>query len=212
MMTTRIVLGSLLTVVALAIAGRRGWWLIRLIRSGQPANNRLDDPQGRAETELTEVIGQRRLLKWSIPGVAHALTFWGFGVLGLTIIEAWGALYDPNFHIPLIGRWGFIGFIEDFFAVAVLVGIVTFAIMRFQQAPARRERDSRFYGSHTRPAEVILMMIAAVIITLLLYRAAQFNTGVSPFQDDGWAAFASKAIAKLLAPLGSSANEVIETV
>src|SRR4051812_47447228 len=151
MMTIRIVLGSLLTVVALAVAGRRVWWLGRLIRSGQPANNRLDDPAGRAETEGTEGIGQRKLLKWAIPGVAHAFTFWGFVVLGLTIIEAWGALYDANFHIPLIGRWGFIGFIEDFFAVAVLVGIATFAIMRVQQAPGRRQRDSRFYGSHTRP-------------------------------------------------------------
>ena len=56
------------------------------------------------------------------------------------------------------------------------------------------------------------MMISAVIVTLLLYRAAQFNTGVSPFQDDGWAAFASKGIAQLLSPLGRHANEVIETV
>src|SRR3954452_18343610 len=152
MMTIRIVLGSLLTVAALAVAGRRVWWLFRLIRSGQPTGNRLDEPAARAETEVVEVIGQRRLLKWTVPGLAHAFTFWGFVVLGLTIIEAWGALYDPNFHIPLIGRWGFIGFIEAFFAVAVLVGIVTFAIMRFQQAPARRERESRFYGSHTRPA------------------------------------------------------------
>src|SRR4051794_13452311 len=197
MMTIRIVLGSLLTVAALAVAGRRGWWPVRLIRTGQPAGGfRIENIPGRVETELTEVIGQRRLLKWSIPGVAHALTFWGFVVLGLTIIEAWGALYDENFHIPLIGTWGFIGFIEDFFAVGVLVGIVTFAIMRVQQAPGRRKRESRFYGSHTRPAEVILMMIAAVIVTLLLYRAAQFNTGVSPFQDDGWAAFASKGVAQ----------------
>src|SRR3954470_14809920 len=101
MMTTRIVLGSVLTVVALAVAGRRVWWLVQLVRSGQPANNRLDNPAGRVETELTEVIGQRKLLKWSIPGVAHAFTFWGFVILGLTIIEAWGALYDENFHIPL---------------------------------------------------------------------------------------------------------------
>lgn len=136
MMLIRIVLGSLLTVAALAIAGRRVWWLVRLVRSGQPAGSfRIDNIPARVETELTEVIGQRRLLKWSIPGVAHAFTFWGFVVLGLTIIEAWGALYDQTFHIPLIGRWGFIGFIEDFFAVAVLVGIVTFAIMRVQQAP-----------------------------------------------------------------------------
>src|ERR1700694_4601242 len=105
MMTIRIVLGSLMTVVALAIAGRRVWWLNRLIRSGQPANGRLDGLQGRLRNQFVEVLGQRKLLKWSVPGLAHAFTFWGFLVLGLTILEAWGALFDPNFHIPLVGRW-----------------------------------------------------------------------------------------------------------
>ena len=211
MMTIRIVLGSLMTVVALAIAGRRVWWLNRLIRSGQPANDRLDGLQGRLRNQFVEVLGQRKLLKWSVPGLAHAFTFWGFLVLGLTILEAWGALFDPNFHIPLVGRWAVLGFVEDFFAVAVLCGIATFAVIRVKQAPSRKKRASRFYGSHTRPAEVILLMITGVIATLLLYRAAQINTGVFPF-GDGWAGFASKLISLPLAPLGKSANEVIETV
>ena len=68
------------------------------------------------------MLGQRKLLKWSVPGVAHFLTFWGFIVLILTIIEAWGALFDRDFHIPGIGRWPAVGFIEDLFAVGVLVG------------------------------------------------------------------------------------------
>ena len=32
----------------------------------------------RLRAELAEVFGQRKLLKWSVPGVAHFLTFWGF--------------------------------------------------------------------------------------------------------------------------------------
>src|SRR3954468_19187637 len=221
MMTIRIVLGSLLTVAALAVAGRRVWWLFRLIRSGQPTGNRLDEPAARAETEVVEVIGQRRLLKGTGPGLAHAFTCWGFVVLGLTIIEAWGALFNPDFAIPFIGRWSVLGFVEDFFAVAVLCGIVTFAILpglgpfatpRVRQAPGRKQRSSRFYGSHTRPAEVILVMIFGVISSLLLYRAAQINTGHFPFQDDGWAAFASKAISVPLEPLGHDTNLVLETV
>src|SRR3954471_24410299 len=211
MMTIRIVLGSLLTVVALAVAGRRVWWLVRLVRSGQPAGNRLEEPRERVETEVVEVIGQQRLLKWSVPGLAHAFTFWGFIVLGLTIIEAWGALFWADFSIPIIGHWAVIGFIEDFFAVAVLCGIATFAVLRVRNAPSRKNRSSRFYGSHTRPAGVILGMISLVIITLLLYRAAQINTGVFPY-GNGWAAFASKLISLPLAPPGQQANEIIETV
>ena len=209
-MTVRLVLGLLFTVAALAIAGRRVWWLSRLVRTGQPAPGRMAGVPARLRAELAEVLGQRKLLTWSVPGVAHFLTFWGFIVLILTIIEAWGGLFDRNFHIPGIGRWAAIGFIEDLFAVGVLVGIVTFAILRIRQAPARRQRESRFYGSHTRAAWVILGMIALVVITLLIYRGAQINTGVFPFGDTPWA-FASWTVAKVLHPLGESANDVIET-
>jgi Fe-S oxidoreductase len=207
----RLVLGLLFTVVAFAVAGRRVWWLSRLIRLGQPAPGRMDGVPARLRVEVAEVFGQRKLLKWSVPGIAHFFTFWGFIVLILTIIEAWGGLFDRDFHIPLVGRWRAVGFLEDFFAVAVLAGIVTFAILRVRNAPARQERRSRFYGSHTRAAWVILGMISLVVITLLLYRGAQVNTGNFPFGTSKWA-FASWAVGKALHPLGTDANDVIETV
>ena len=43
-----------------------------------------------------EVFGQRKLLKWSVPGLAHFFTFWGFVILGLTILEAYGALLSTG--------------------------------------------------------------------------------------------------------------------
>ena len=210
-MVVRLVIGLLLTVAAFAIAGRRVLWLSKLIRVGQPAPGRLDGAPARLKAEMVEVFGQRKLLKWSVPGVAHFLTFWGFIVLGLTILEAWGGLFDRDFHIPLVGRWRLVGFLEDFFAVAVLAGIITFAVLRIRNAPARKERASRFYGSHTRAAWVILGMISLVVITLLLYRGAQVNTGVFPFGQSKWA-FASWVVGKALHPLGEDANDVIETV
>jgi Fe-S oxidoreductase len=209
--TLRLVLGLLMNAVAFAVAGWRARWLARLVRTGQPAPGRLDGAPARLRAEVVEVFGQRKLLKWSVPGIAHFLTFWGFVVLALTIVEAWGALFDRDFHLPLIGRWRFVGFMEDLLAVAVLVGITTFAVLRVRNAPARRQRASRFYGSHMRAAWVILGMIGAVVLTLLLYRAAQVNTGVFPFGESRWA-FASWTLAKVLHPLGASANETIETV
>ncbi len=208
----RLVLGLAMTVAALAIAGRRVQYLYRLISSGQAAPGRLDGIGQRAKGQLREVFGQRKLLQWSVPGVAHFLTFWGFIVLAATILEAYGALFDRDFAIPLIGRWALLGFLEDFFAVAVLLGLATFSLIRLRQAPERRQRASRFYGSHTRAAWLVLFMIFNVIWTLLLYRGAQINTGVFPFQEDGWWAFASKATAELLEPLGEETNEVLETL
>jgi len=208
-MLTRYPIGLAATAIALAIAGVRLWHIYRLVRSGKEAPGRLTNWPKRARVEVAEVGGQRRLLRWTLPGLAHAFTFWGFGVLILTIIEAYGALFQKNFAIPGIGHSAFIGFVEDFFACAVLVAIVVFSVIRFRASPKRKDRASRFYGSHTTAAWITLAMIALVVITLLLYRAAQTNTGEFPF---GWWAFASHGIGRALRPLGLSANRSFATV
>ena len=162
-----------------------------------------------AATEATEVIGQRKLLKWSVPGAAHAATFWGFIVLLLTIIESYGDLFSRTFAIPGIGHWPVIGFLEDLFAVGVLAGIITFAVIRLRNNPHTEGRKSRFFGSHTRAAWVVLGMIFGVIATLLLYRGAQINTGVFPYAHG---AFASEIVGHWLHPLGYGVNSVLEAV
>jgi Fe-S oxidoreductase len=210
----RMIVGLVLTVAAFAVFGRRVWWLKRLAFSGQPAPERVAavraHPGRDVETQLTEVIGQRKLLKWSVPGAAHAATFWGFIVLLLTIIEAYGDLFSRTFAIPGIGHWAAIGFLEDLFSVGVLCGLATFAVIRLRSDPHKEGRKSRFFGSHTGAAWLVLGMIALVIITLLLYRGAQQNTGVFPYPR-AWA-FASWAFGKALSPLGYGVNSVLEVV
>jgi len=209
----RIVVGLVLTAVAFAVAGRRMWWLKRLAFSGQPAPERVAavrEHVGRdVKTETTEVLGQRKLLQWTVPGAAHAATFWGFTILLLTIIESFGALFDRTFSLPWIGHWAFIGFIEDLVAVGVLAGIITFTVIRLRNNPHTEGRKSRFYGSHTGAAWLVLAMIFLVIATLLIYRGAQINTGVFPYPHG---AFASQIVGHWLAPLGYGTNAVLEAV
>src|SRR5499427_164479 len=135
-LTLRIIIGLALTAIAFAIAGRRLWWLYRLATSGQPAPERVaalrEHPSRGAEAQVTEVFGQRKLLKWTVPGIAHFLTFWGFIILLLTIIEAYGDLFSKTFAIPGIGHWAVIGFLEDLFAVGVLVGLAIFTVIRLR--------------------------------------------------------------------------------
>ena len=208
----RIIIGLILTAVAAVVAGRRLWWLYRLARTGQPAPERIEavrsHPGRDAGTQATEVFGQRKLLKWTVPGIAHALTFWGFIVLILTIIEAYGALFSKHFAIPLIGTWAWVGFAEDLFAVAVLAGIATFAVIRLRNNPEREGRASRFAGSHTGAAWLVLAGIFGVVATLLIYRGAQINTGDFPYPKG---AFASQLAGHWLHPLGRGANSGIET-
>ena len=211
-MLIRIVVGVLMLAVVGVFALKRVLFLTNLIRSGAKTsveNNRKDNLGKRITTQFEEVFGQTRLLKWSIPGMAHFFTMWGFFILGSVYVEAFGQLVDHDFHIPLVGRWDALGFLQDFFAVAVLLGIITFAIIRIVREPKKHGRDSRFYGSHTGGAWLILFMIFNVIWTYALVRGAGANTHALPY---GNGAFFSHAMGWILHPLGEPANEWIETI
>jgi Fe-S oxidoreductase len=211
-MLIRIVVVVLMLAVVGVFAVKRVLFLTNLIRSGAKTsveNNRKDDLGKRIATQIEEVFGQTRLLRWSIPGVAHFFTMWGFFILGSVYLEAFGLVVVHNFHIPIIGRWDALGFLQDFFAVAVLVGIITFAIIRIASEPKKHGRDSRFYGSHTGGAWLILFMIFNVIWTYALVRGAGANTGALPY---GNGAFFSHLMGWVMHPLGESANEWIETL
>ena len=210
-MALRIAIGLAVTAAGLIIVAWRGWFLFRLVSTGKPAPGRMRDLPAQLKAELMDVFGQRKLLRRTIPGLAHFFTFWGFVVLLLTIIEAYGDLFDKKFFIPGFGRGRALGFVEDFFAVAILLALATFAVIRVRQAPARRQRNSRFYGSHTGAAWLVLAMIFGVIATLLLYRGAQVNTGDFPYGKSWWP-FASRAIGGAFSGFGHPANMHLETI
>ncbi|WP_428838989.1 heterodisulfide reductase-related iron-sulfur binding cluster [Mycobacterium kyorinense] len=198
-----------MTAIVLLFAARRVGWLAKLIMSGQPASGRTDEVGARIEVEVAEVPGQRRLLKWTIPGLAHFFTMWAFFVLLTVYIEAYGLLFSPHFHIPLVGTWDALGFLQDFFVVAVTLGIATFAVIRLKRNPKELGRTSRFYGSHTGGAWLILFMIFNVVWTYCLLRGAASYLGNLPY---GKGAFLSHLFGKILSPLGHTGNEILETV
>jgi Fe-S oxidoreductase len=211
-MWIRAIVGALITIVLLAFALKRGWFLVSLGRSGKPAVGRTTDAPKRVEAEATEVLGQKKLLKWTIPGLAHVFAFWGFLILGITVITAFGELVIEHWHVPIVGTWTAVRFMEDLFAVLVLVGIVMFAIIRLANNPAKQGRESRFFGSHTKGAWLVLLMIFLVVATLLVYRGAKVNTIIDTiYANDMNGAFASAIVGAWLNPLGES-NLWVETV
>jgi Fe-S oxidoreductase len=207
-MLIRLVVGLGMTAIVALLAARRVLWLAKLTLSGQPVSGRTDEVGTRVWTQISEVFGQRRLLKWSIPGLAHFFTMWGFFILGTVYVEAYGTLFENNFHIPIVGRWDALGFLQDFIALSVVAGIATFSIIRLRSEPKEYGRSSRFYGSHTGGAWLILFMIFMVIFSFAIFRGASANTGTLPY---GNGAFFSHAMGALMHPLGATANEWIET-
>src|SRR5918994_4528490 len=125
-----LVVGLLMNLIALPIAGKRIGFLYRLITSGQPAPDRVENVRERvgetAKDQLVKVLGQKKLLKWSVPGAAHFFVFWAFLILASVYLEAYGSLAKILFTggegpmdwaIPLIGHWAVLGFLQDFIAM-----------------------------------------------------------------------------------------------
>src|ERR1700712_2927430 len=128
-----------MNAIALPRAAGRVNFLYRVISNGQPAPDRIEGVTGRVgaalKRQLVEVFGQKKLLKWSIPGAAHFFVFWAFVILGSVYLEAFGILFsrNPRWHIWLIGHWDLLGFAQDFIAVMALVGITVFASIRLRE-------------------------------------------------------------------------------
>ncbi len=214
-MTWVLILGLLMNAVALPLAAKRVGFLARLITSGQPAPDRIRGVTGRVglavKTQLVEVFGQKKLLKWSVPGVAHFFVFWAFLILGTVYVEAYGSLftYPEQFAIPIVGTWDLLGFAQDLIAVLAVVGLGLFAQIRLKNSPKKLGRQSRFKGSHLGGAWVVLFMIFNVIWTMFLFRGAAAAHDNFPY---GNGAFVSQAVGSLLNGLSGSTLEVLEGV
>jgi Fe-S oxidoreductase len=200
-----LIIGLAGTALGLGLAGRRVVFLFRMITHGQPAPDRIAGVTGRLglalKTQLVEVFGQKKLLKWSIPGAAHFLVFWAFVILGTVYVEAYYALFSRELapHFLFFGTFKPLGFIQDFIAVMCLLGLLAFWQIRMKNSPAKLERKSRFFGSHLGGAYLVLFMIFNVIWTLFLFRGAVAAHEMANNEEGyGKAAFVSHALGTVL--------------
>ncbi len=191
----RLIAGVAVLVVGFGWAGRRLWFVYRLIRLGQPMPERVSGVWSKVRAELVEVLGQRKLLQWTGPGVMHAFVFWGFVVLQSHTLEAVGEIFDPRFHIPVIGDEAWFGFLQDLFTVLVLIGIAGFALIRFAQHPSQLGRRSRFAGSNLDQGWWVLLAEFGLLYTVMVLRGARAALGTLPYPDG---AFASVAFGRVL--------------
>jgi Fe-S oxidoreductase len=202
--TAVLIVGLLLNAIALPIAGRRVVFLYRLVASGKPAPDRIKGVTGKLGAALTrqvvEVFGQKKLLKWSIPGAAHFFVFWAFVILGTVYLEAYVVLLtrDPEWSWFVFGNWSVLGFVQDFIAVMALAGIIVFWAIRLRNQPRQLGRKSRFFGSHLGPAYFTLFMIFNVVWTLFLFRGAVEARDMGTSDGYGKAAFVSYLLGKVL--------------
>jgi hypothetical protein len=104
----QVVLGTISVVflfVAVVYTTRAVRAMLRIIRTGQPDSSRRGPFADRIKAMLIESLGHTRMLKWSTIGVAHWVVFVGFYGLFLTLVQAFGEIWHPNFELPIIGHW-----------------------------------------------------------------------------------------------------------
>ena len=203
-MISVLVVGLLINAIALPLAGRRVWFLYRVISSGQPAPDRIEGVTSRVgaalKRQLVEVLGQKKLLKWSVPGAAHFFVFWAFLILATVYLEAYAILLsrNPEWSWFAFGNWAVLGFLQDFITMMCFFGILTFFLIRMRNAPKALGRRSRFFGSHLSGAWITLFMIFNVLWTLLLFRGAVEARDMGTGHGYGKAAFLSYLLGKVL--------------
>jgi Fe-S oxidoreductase len=184
---------------AIALFAVRARARIAVLRAARPAG-RAGELDRRAVRELSHVLGQRKLFQKALPGLMHALIFWGFLMLLPTIVEAGIAIVDRDATLPLLGEAPWFLLVVDVFAALVAVGVAIATFIRKVQRP------DRFRGSHMREADGILLAILGIVATLLLWNATRIALGLSAHPS-------SQPVSNLLSGLfGGAATEALERV
>jgi Fe-S oxidoreductase len=171
MQLVAIVVSLVLTAVAIALFSRAVVQIVRFMRLGRavPAGTRTDQPARRTRTVAREFFGHTRMNRWAVVGVAHWFVAIGFFTLILTIVQAYGQLFEADSVLPVLG--GFVPYemYVELFAALTVLGIATLIGVRLLSLPSRAGRKSRFSGSTAWQAyfvEYVILTIGLAILTL----------------------------------------------
>ena len=136
------------------------------------------------------------MLKWGFIGVAHWFVMVGFGALVLTLAEAVGECFDPEFEIPWLGHQAWYGLFVELIAFTTFAGIATLIVVRQRNHPRRPGRRSRFAGSNFAQAYFVEGVILTIAICIFVIRGFKAANGWLPYP--AWAAPISTGLGKIL--------------
>src|SRR5919107_1732917 len=170
------------TVVAVALFARTIARIVSVVRLGQPAPGRTENPGARTATMIRETLAHTRMLQWTRVGAAHWFIMVGFGLLFATLVNAYGQLFDAHFVLPLIGHFPPFEWLTELFAWAMVLAIVGFIGYRASR-PRERVRGpaGRFYGSTMWQGYFVELVILGVGLCILTLRGLEY--ALAPYGD-----------------------------
>jgi Fe-S oxidoreductase len=173
MQLAAIVVSLVVTAVGTALAGRAALQILHYVQLGRPDPGRFNDPKRRTLTLAKEFFGHTRMLRWGVIGVAHWFVAIGFFTLVLTVVTAFGQIFEAEFALPLIGHWIVYELYVEVIGLLTTLGILVLIAVRLLDLPSRPGRKSRFTGSTAWQAFYVEYTILGIGICILLLRGLE---------------------------------------
>ena len=143
--------------------------MYRIFKAGQPDPTRTSLKGKRLALMTREILGHTKMLKFTGSGIAHWFVMIGFVALFGTLVTAYGQVLNPEFVLPVIGKWDPYLYFTPFIAWSTGISIVTLIGIRQVTRLTRKGRNSRFFGSYNRRAyfvEAVILVIVFCVIGL----------------------------------------------
>lgn len=154
-----LIIFMVVTFVSLQLFGLAVWKRYSALKIGRQ-DDTFGDHALRCKSLLVNVLGQRKVLWETYPGIMHLFIFWGFIVLAPGEIQFFGEGLAHGFSLPLLGKNPYFYLLQDIFCVLVLIGLMMAFYRRYIVKPDRLDLD--------KESLLIISLIAMVVITLLL--------------------------------------------
>jgi Fe-S oxidoreductase len=181
-----IVVSLAVALVGIALFAKTIGYMVSVIKLGQPVS-RSDKPGQRTATLLRESLLHTRMLQWSHIGVLHWFVAVSFVGLFLSLVTAFGQLFDARFALPVLGHWVVFEWVTEILAWAGLIAIAGLIVIRLRHRPGGEEgRYSRFYGSRTWQAYYVEYTILGVVLCILALRGLEYGLASQLGEASKW--------------------------
>lgn len=176
--TVSLLIAAVTTVIGVAIFIRGLTHIFRTITKGAAEQGRWSHPLKRLWTAFRVTISHSTFRGRPFVTAAHWLVMVSFVVLFLTLVAAYGNLYDPLYNLPLIGQVPAWNWLVETFASLGFLSIVTLFIVRtatnLQAKRTGKPRSSRFFGSTRWQAWFVEGVVGLVSLAVLVGHALQY--------------------------------------
>jgi Fe-S oxidoreductase len=143
----------LVAAFAFGYSGKKFLSLIKLMKAHQGKDARSGELFARIKTTLVNVLGQRAVLQSRVPGIMHAMIFWGFMIITIGTLEQFASTIYSGFHFDFVGEplYRAYVFLHDVFTLLVCLAVGYFFYRRLIIRPAHLQlsKDAIFVLSFT---------------------------------------------------------------